>query len=238
MALDTKKLPSTGGNRVEQPDLEAGVYPARVVQIIDFGLQPQRPYKGQEKPPAYEIGITYELVDAFMIDEDGEELLDKPRWVSENMPVYNLSADLAKSTRRYKALDPTEEFDGNFGMLTDIPCNVTIVLNKKGDKTYTNVADVGPMRPRDAAKCPELVNEPRVFDLSNPDLEVFNAFPKWIQEKITSNLEYKGSKLESLLGDQPEAVEEKPKRKSRKPAPEVEEEPPFDTDEEIDNSPY
>lgn len=234
MALDTNKLPSTGGNRVEQPELEAGVYPARTVQIIDFGLQPQRPYKGQEKAPAYEIGITYELVDAFMVDENGEELLDKPRWVSENMPVYNLSADLAKSTRRYKALDPTEEFGGHFGMLTDIPCNVTIVINKKGDKTYTNIADVGPMRPRDAAKCPELVNPTRVFDLSDPDLEIFNAFPKWIQEKIVGNLEYKGSKLEALLEGQ---TEEKPKGSSRK-EPEVEQEPPFDADEEVDNSPY
>lgn len=240
MALNTKKIPHQGGgDRVEQPELEAGVYPARVVQIIDFGLQPQRAYQGKEKPPAYEIQVTYELVDVFMVDEEGNELEDKPRWISETFPIYSLEADMAKSTKRYNALDPDCVHDGDFSLLLDTPCNVTLVINKKGDKVYTNVASVGAMRPRDAAKCPDLVNEAKFFDLDSPDLEVFNKLPKWIQEKITSNLEYKGSKLDVLLGEKPdqgEAEEEKPKpvRKARKP---VEEGPAFDPDEDED-SPY
>src|SRR5699024_8365467 len=108
---------------------------------------------------------------------------------------YSLEADMAKSTKRYKALDPEEAFEGDFSKLVGAPCNVTFVINRQGDKVYTNVADVGSMRPRDASKCPDLVNEPRVFDLDNPDLETYNSFPKWIQEKIASNLEFKGSKL-------------------------------------------
>lgn len=245
MALNTKKLPQNGGNRVAQPELEAGVYPARVVQIIDFGLQPQRPYKGQEKPPAYMISINYELVDVFMVDEDGNELEDKPRWISETMPIHSLSADKAKSTLRYKALDPEEVYEGDFSQLIDTPCNVTIVINKVGDKVYENVASVSSMRPRDAAKCPELQNPARFFDLDDPDLEVFNSFPQWIKEKITTNLEFKGSKLDALLGGKPAAKEEEaeeeeaPKKtRGRKAAkPVEEEEPPFDADDEEDN-PY
>src|SRR5690606_29752920 len=129
------------------------------------------------KPPAYMISVTYELVDSFMVDEDGNELEDKPRWVSETFPIYSLQADMAKSTKRYLALDPEEVFEGDFSKLTDTPCNVTIVINKKGDKTYTNVANVSAMRPRDAAKCPELVNAARVFDLEQPDMDVFNSLP-------------------------------------------------------------
>lgn len=242
MALNTKKIPSTG-NRIAQPELEPGVYPARVVQILDFGLQPQRPYKGQEKPPAYMISITYELVDVFMVDEEGNEIEDKPRWVSETFPIYSLDADKAKSTLRYKALDPQEVFEGDFSKLLDTPCNVTIVINKSGDKVYTNVANVAAMRPRDAAKCPELQNEARFFDLDNPDMEVFNSLPDWIKEKISTNLEFKGSPLEKLLGESP-AEEKKAKKPSRKTKKEeVEEEdddsPAFDTDEDEDeNSPY
>lgn len=245
MALNTKKIPSTG-NRVAQPELEPGVYPARVVQILDFGLQPQRPYKGQEKAPAYMISITYELVDVFMVDEDGNEIEDKPRWVSETFPIYSLDADKAKSTLRYKALDPQEVYEGDFSKLLDTPCNVSIVINKQGDKVYTNVANVAAMRPRDAAKCPELQNEPRFFDLDEPDLEVFNSLPDWIKEKISTNLEFKGSPLEELLANAPEKSEKedkksKPTRSRKAPAaePEDENDPPFDADgEDDDNNPY
>jgi len=90
---------------------------------------------------------------------------------------------------------------------------VSIAKNVYNGKTYFNVSDVGTMRQKEAENLSELKNEPRVFSLGDPDLEVFNAFPKWIQEKIVGNLEYKGSKLELLLegkNSEPdeEAVEE------------------------------
>lgn len=218
-------------NRVEQPIIEADVYPGRLVQIIDFGLQAQKPYQGQDKKPAQEIMLTYELSDCFMVDEDGKELEDKPRWISETLPFYGLFADKAKSTQRYKAFDPSEEFEGDFSKCIGLPCNITIVNNKKGEKVYTNVANVAPMAARKAAALPELKNDPKVFDLDDPDLEIFKKFPKWIQDKIQGNLNYKGSKLEALLGGAkaPEKKEAAPKKKQ-------EEEPPFEADE--DDNPY
>lgn len=242
MALNTNKIPNTNSNRVEQPEMEAGVYPARLVQIIDMGLQTQRPYQGKEKPPTYEISMTYELVDSFMVDEDGNELEDKPRWVSETFPIYSLEADMAKSTKRYLALDPNRVHDGDFAALVGTACNVTIVINKKEGKTYTNIANVGAMRPKDVEKCPELVNAPRVFDLDSPDLEVYRAFPKWIQEKIASNLEFKGSKLEELLEGAPPAPEKdkatKPKPARSRKAVVEDEDPAFDPDNADEENPY
>ena len=76
-----------------------------------------------------------------------------------------------------------------------------------------------------ANKCPELKNPAKMFDLDQPDLEIFQKFPKWIQEKMQGNLNYKGSKLEKLLGG---------KAPAPAPAPEKED-PPFDPD---DNAPY
>jgi hypothetical protein len=217
------------GNRVEQPILEADVYPARLVQIIDLGLQPQKPYQGKEKPPVQEIMLTYELTEAFMLDENGEELEDKPRWISETLPFYGLFADKAKSTQRYKAFDPTSEWGGDFSQAIGMPCNVTIVNNVKGEKTYTNVGNVAPMSSKKADKLAELKNPPKMFDLDEPDMEIFNSLPEWIRDKIKGNLNFKGSKLAQALGDPP-AKEEKPKQKA-KPAPVAEEE------EEEDN-PY
>lgn len=237
--LNAKKMSGNGGNnnRVEQPELEPGNYPARLVQVIDFGLQPQRPYKGEEKAPANIIGLTYELCDAFMVDENGDELEDKPRWISEQIPFHSLSADLAKSTKRYLALDPKQDHEGDFGALIGTPCMVTVVINKSGDKVYENISNVGPMRPRDAANLVDLKNEGKVFDLDAPDMEVFGKLPKWIQEKIASNLNFKGSALEKALGAAGDVKEDKPKADKPKAAKARQE--PVDAPEEDDEDvPY
>ena len=211
MALNSSKIKGGKEGGVAQPVIEPGVYPARIVQIVDMGLQAQRPFQGKEKAPANEVMFTYELVDSFMVDADGKELEDKPRWVSETMPIYNIEkADKAKCTQRYKAVDPNNAFGGDFAQLVDIPVNVSIVQNVQGEKIYINVANIAAMRPKDAAKCPPLKNPVKVFDLDAPDVEVFNSFPDWVKEKIQKNLNYNGSALEAALAGKPAPAPQAP----------------------------
>jgi hypothetical protein len=206
MALNSSKIKGGTPDRVEQPVIEPGVYPARIVQIIDLGLQAQRPYQGKDKAPANEIMLTYELVDSFMVDKDGKELTDKPRWISETLPLYDVSkADKAKCAHRYKALDPNNAFGGDFSQVADIPVNVSLVHNQVQDKLYVNVAAIAAMRIKDAEKCPALKNNIKLFDLDAPDIKTLQELPEWIQEKIQKNLNYNGSKLQNLL----EGVQEK-----------------------------
>lgn len=235
MGLNAKKVGGGGqGNKVQQANIEPGTYPARLVQILDIGLQAQRPYQGKDKPPAQEIMLTYELVDTFMLNDAGEELTDKPRWISETLPFYGLFADKAKSTQRYNAIDPSGDFDGDFTKAIGQPINVTIVNNAVGDKVYDNIATISAMRPRDADKCPELVNPSKLLDLDAPDLEVFNSLPEWLRDKIKGNLKYKGSPLEELLGggERPQAAPAKAKA-AVKPAVEKDED-----DEDNGNNPF
>lgn len=199
-----------GSGGVAQPIIDIGTYPARLVRVIDLGLQARQPYKGQEKPPAYMADLTYELLDVFMVGADGVEDESKPRWISEAITIHHPSADLAISTKRAKALDPEDDHGFDLAAMVGSPCMITIVHKESKGKTYANIGNVTPMRAKDAAKAPELKNTPIVFDLDKPDMEVFNAFPDWIKEKITSNLEYAGSKLEKELGPKPQAVEEVP----------------------------
>lgn len=215
--LKAPKKGSGGNGGGQRPELDAGTYPARLVQVIDLGLQPQRPYQGQPKPPKHCIMTTYELNDEFMLDENGEADEDKPLWVSEDLPMNPLSSDLAKSTKRYLALDPDENHEGDWSAVISEAVNVTIVLNTSGDRVYQNIASTSVMRAKDKARLEPLKNEPKVFDLSEPDLAVFTSLPEWVQEKIKSNLEFKGSKLEALLGGGAQGgEEEKPKAKPKK----------------------
>ena len=219
MGLNAKNAPSAGAKRVEQPLIDVGGCPARVVQIIDLGLQPES-YQGEEKAPCREISVTYELVDEFCVDEEGNIQEDKPRWLSERFCLKNLKAEKAKSTLRYNAIDPAGKHDGDFTALIGEPCVVNVVHNagsgKNAGKTYNNVGSVSAIRPKDAGKIPPLVNKPTVFLTDEPDAEVFNSLPEFIREIIKNNLEFNGSALQKVLGGKPAA--------KAAPAPEPDEE--------------
>lgn len=207
--LNANEVGNTG---MKKELLDAGVYPGRLVGVIDLGMQEQREFKGEPKPPQYELMLTYEFADEFMKDEEGNDLPDKPRWLSETMPFFNLGAERAKSTLRYHALDPTEQHGGAWAELLGTACNITIIINagrgKNVGKTYENIAGISTMRPKDIESLPDLVNPSRVFDLGDPDLEVFASLPEWIRDKIKSNLEFKGSLLSGLLEDEGEPTKE------------------------------
>jgi len=211
MALNANQSKNTGGKAIEP--MEAGAYPARLVVLADLGLQPQRPFQGKEKEPAYEILAVYEFLDEFLKDEDGEDDKTKPRWQSEKFPLYPLQSDRATSTKRYLALDPTGKYGGDWARLLNIPCIVTIVKNpgrgKNAGKVFNNIVGVSTMRDKDAVKAPPLVNKLIIFDLDNPSVEAFKALPAWVQALIKDGLEFKGSKAEEVLKDV--VVENKPK---------------------------
>lgn len=237
MALNVKKMKGGNGKKFTPQDpVEVGTYPARIAQIIDLGLQPQSERERKkygEKAPHQKIQITYELVDEFMKDEDGNDIEDKPRWLSERIKLYPLTSDRATSTKRYKAIDPNEDYDGDFTQLLGLPVMVTVTQYEGTNGLMNGIGDVSAMRPRDAAKCPELVNEAKLFTLEEPDLEVFNSFPEFLQNIIKENVEFPGSVLQNLLeGGTPEEEpeeEEAPKPKKKRVVKEPE---PEDEDEE------
>lgn len=201
MTLKASEAP--GGGKPQSP-IEPGSYPSQLVQVIDLGLQPQE-FKGETKDPKNEIMTTYELADEFMKDEEGNDIEDKPRWVSETFTLNSLNVDRAKSTARYTALDPELKFDGDWSKLLSTPATVTII-NKAGSgknkgKVYNNIASVSAMRAKDAARLPDLKNDAKFFTLDDPDVDMFLTLPDFVQKKIKGGLEFKGSKLDQLLAN-------------------------------------
>lgn len=189
------------GGKTQEP-LDPGSYPSRSVMVIDLGLQPQT-YNGETKDPKNEIMTTYELSDEFMKDDEGNEIKDKPRWLSETFTLNSLNSDKAKSTQRYLALDPELKYDGDWSRIPGTPATITVINNagkgKNKGKVFNNIASVSTMRAKDAEKLPELVNDKRYFSLDEPDVELFLTLPQFVQDKIKGGLEFKGSKLDNLI---------------------------------------
>ena len=213
MGLNANEVAAPKGKSPEQEVLK-GSHAARVVQVVDLGLQARNPYQGQEKPPVHMIQLTYELSHEFMKDEDGAVQEDKPRWINEDFPFHNLEVELAKSTKRYNVLDAEGTFGGDFTKLVGAPCSLAIVTNagtgKHKGKTFSNIANVSGVMNMPGYVQPALVHEPRVFLLDEPDMKVFGALPEWIQDKVKGNLEFRGSKLDVLLNGGEAAAPQEP----------------------------
>lgn len=235
--MSMKANDHSGGGAFKTDPVEPGAYPSRVVQIINIGLQKQNPYQGKDKPPKHEFYVTYELVDEFLKDEDGEDDLEKPRWISERFSINPLSVENAKSTERYLALDPQNKYDGDWSQLLGTPCVVNVVQNpSKKDKTkvYNNVRGVQTMRDKDARNAPDLVNDPVLFDFYEPDVKVFLTLPTFLQNIIKESLDFEGSKLEELLEDVSKSDGQKDDKKSSKSQEKASTKSKTDVDEEDD----
>lgn len=210
MALNASTVKKSGGG---VPPLEAGSYPSRLVGIVDLGLQPQK-FNDEVKAPVQEVQFVYELSDEFIKDEEGEDQLDKPRWLSENFPFHNIKADKAKSTLRIKVLDPDNKYKGDIVQMLGTPVMLAVVQNPSKGVIYNKIVGISQMRKREADKLPDSVNKAFSFDLEDPDIEVFKKLPEWVRKKIQSNLEYAGSILQRRLAENGDNAQPEPEKRT------------------------
>ena len=228
MALNLKNNKAKGSSGSSKPRdvVPAGQYPARLVRIIDLGLHPKINYKTKKvEGEQYKVRFTYELVNSFLKDENGEDMLDKPRWISEDVNISKaLAFDDAPAqpwyancgiVKRVRALtgNPVATAD-DLAELLGMACAVLVVheANKQGKTdaegnpiVYANVGDVqGDPFAMMGQECPALVNDAKFLDLSDPDMELFEEQPGFIKERILKNLEFSGSVLEARLNGETE----------------------------------
>lgn len=198
--------------------IEVGSHMARVIGVVDLGVHLKKKFRDDEEDTFVRfIELTYELCHCFMKDDDGNDLEDKPRWISEFFPWYSLKSDKAKSTSRYNAIDPGHKFKGDWSQLINGPVGVTVVHNEKGSRTFNNVGDVTPI-PK-GIEIPPLKNDPLIFSMDNPDKSVWDRLPQWKKEKITSAKNFKGSPVEEMLSAEEGSSNKEPE------APEMDEVP-------------
>ena len=194
MSLTMNQKPKQDLGRIED-----GTYPARVVQIIDLGMQVQTDWKTQEVK-TYDDGNTVIKPEVYINFEFPTERItikeeDKPRWLGKQ---YILSAhEKAALTAMMKAVAPGST---NVADALTKPCSVTVGSTSNGNPKVTNVAPL-----MKGMAVPELENPATVFDFDNPDMDVWRSksFPQWLKDKCMEATNYQGSKLQKLVESQP-----------------------------------
>lgn len=204
MSLDLNDVKSAG-KKFDRPLPKAGVQPARIAQVIDLGVQARPAFKGKEKSPVQQVFVNLELVtDEFEIE--GKKV--KHRLAPKNFNIVSRTSEMYGNSAIagfLSSVDPADTCKGKLTDLVDKPCLATVVhvdgMGKHAGKKFANIKSV--MQPPEGYPVPALSEAPTTFSFDNPTPESWNAIPGFIQEKIKSALNYKGSKVEAMVNALP-----------------------------------
>ena len=123
----------------------AGATLGRLIEYIELGKQPQRPYQGKDKPDAEEVRLTFELLGPKHINEI--EVEGEKRKVSNiiSFKVAKKFGDRAKFKKIFNKLTYGRADHKHMAQCLGEPYLLTVYHNEVGEgsdkKTYANLND-------------------------------------------------------------------------------------------------
>jgi len=170
-----------------------GTHLARCYRIVDLGTQ-ETNYQGKVNHQR-KLMIQWEVHGQ---DDNGYALVTKggePMSISKNYTVSlgekaRLRQDLI--TWRGKAFTPEELKGFELKNLLGVWCMLSVVETPGNDgKTYSNVNAITPV-PAIVKKngLPSYYNEPGIFSIDSPDMELFETFSDYLKAKIMASPEW------------------------------------------------
>lgn len=174
----------------------AGVHVGRCFEVIDLGTQTSDGAFGLKA--AHKLRLTFEL---FGEDDAGKPLTvnvdgrPMPMTISKHYTVsLHEKAALRRDLQSWRGREFTEAEAAAFDVAALLGVyaliNVTHSMGKNG-KTYANISGISALPKPMQAQKPAGVHKVRRFDLDEPDMELFNELPEWLQEVIASAPEFK-----------------------------------------------
>lgn len=177
--IDEMPLIAKDSGGAEFEKLPEGVHMAVCDMVVNLGDQ-LTTYQGQSKvkPKVY---IRFQ-VPAERVEINGE---DKPM-VAGSQYTLSLHENAALRSHlqswRGKAFTP-EELEGfDISKLLGVPCQINVVYNESGGKTYANIETIMAL-PKGAEK-PVLEGEPVLYVNETETPGVLETLPQWMQKKI------------------------------------------------------
>jgi hypothetical protein len=182
---------SGGGNFKRVP---AGVFIGRCYSLIDLGTQLTDGQYGQKQQ--HKIRIGWELFgddeegNPLTVDVDGTEM---PMTISKSYTVsLHEKANLRRELAAWRGKDFTDEEAKSFDVskLVGAYCMINVTTSETNGKTYSNVAGITPLPGALKNAKPAPVHEQVLFNMDEPDMEVFATFHEKLQEAIKRSPEW------------------------------------------------
>lgn len=182
---------SGGGNFKRVPQ---GVFVGRCYSLIDLGTQLSVGQFGEKLQ--HKIRLSWELLDVdendqpLTVDVDGKEM---PMTISKSYTVsLHEKASLRKDLAAWRGKDFTEEEARSFDVskLVGVYAMVNVAISETNGKTYSNVAGLTALPNQLKNNKPAPVHANQLFDLDNPDMDMFNSFYEKLQDVIKKSPEW------------------------------------------------
>lgn len=184
-----------GGNFKKAP---IGNHIGRCYQMVDLGTQTSKGGQFAGKV-ARKIMVGWELL--------GEDSEGNPMTVEINgkeMPMviskeYTLSmhekASLRKELAAWRGKPFTDEEARSFDItrLVGAYCMVNVTHTETNGKEYANVSGLSPLPAALKNAKPAGVHSPVIFEIENPEMDVFEKLPEWVQNKIREAPEWENA---------------------------------------------
>lgn len=173
----------------------AGVHLARCYSIIDLGTQKNEFIVGQIKF-LHKIRFTWEV---HVTSEENKPLLMKDGRPYSIHKEYTLSWNEKATMRldlqswRGKPFNDTEMRKFDLKTILGVWCQLNIIdrAGKKDGTIYANVDSITPVPSFVKANgLPEGINPIEIFNISDPDMKLFESFSDYIKNKIKASPEW------------------------------------------------
>lgn len=165
------------------PVAPEGTHPAVCLVMIDKGIQHDEKY-GNDKP---------KVLLGFELHSEERRTDGKPHMVWQTYTAsLNEKAILRQhlDSWRGRAFNDAELEQFDLRNVLGVPCLLTIIHNKNKDKTYANIGGIVSM-PKGMPK-PRAEGDICVFDLDDPDWDVFDEFSDTLKKQIRAAKNYPG----------------------------------------------
>lgn len=169
-----------------------GAHIGRCFRVIDLGTQ-KTTWKGKEKETR-KIMIAWELTGedengATLFDEEGHPLAIAKRYTLSLGENANLRHDL--ESWRGKSFNEDELKGFDISKLLGVYGMVNVTHDARDGKTYANVSSLSPLPAALRANKPAPVNPVQLFDVSEPDMAVFEKLSDKLKETIQACAEWR-----------------------------------------------
>lgn len=200
MSITNVTSTNTGGPKKQLTLPKKGPRPALLTGIIDIGVH-TRSYQGELKKPCREFVSIFTLVETYELENGDVRNFTVNTYGIGLLP----GAEKAKYKKFHCALDPDhkvidEKGQGDLTSLIGKPCFVNIVHSDpdKDGIQYVRMNGMPQQIPEDYP-IGHIDYQPLVFDMNNPDKEVFQGLRPFFQDMIRESEGYAGSDLETYL---------------------------------------
>lgn len=178
-----------GGNFERCPP---GMHLARCYRIVDLGTQKSE-YMGQPKF-LHKVMLGWEIHGTH---DDGTPIRmndGRPFAIFKNYTLsWSEKANLRLDLQSWRGKPFTQEEMRRFDLKNVLGawCMLNVIERDKDGKTYTNINGVTPVPSVvKQAGMPAAVNKNEIFNLQDPDMEMFNGFSDNLKAKISGSPEW------------------------------------------------